>query len=466
MCCKLFDRLGGKRRRLCKRRKAEFSTVLVGDTTQSHWRVPGQSTVAHTLEVLKDLLSDEQNTLFPRTLYLGEAWSVEDGWNSLNDGEFRKIINEYGDRITSKVQQVHHSLSMGDFAKAEDWSNAILSKDQDATAALLVSILPRLQVLNIYQPEQNNMLSRLGEIFQMCTVASFSGIASSRAFGSLTELNIEQGQQLNGNWIFGILAKSMLIPSLRLLRARLTEAEHCPSAYQDRSSNVVGMELEACRVDSFSIFECLRGVHRLQGFSYSFEPRYHVNRMCMEPRGIVTALRQYAWKTLVHLTLITLRPEIRDDFANGEPFIGSLRSFEALETVGLDSVMLFQEVQEPKNLSGTNDEQSKGSSLRDADVSEANDLVEMQRLVDFLPASAQRLEVAGGLSIEDVAEMFADLVELKEERLPNLCEVNFTDNDPLDQETIAICRKAGLKVRAWKRALSPWHGVYSTIRPA
>lgn len=92
--------------------------------------------------------------------------------------------------------------------------------------------------------------------------------------------------------------------------------------------------------------------------------------------------------------------------------------------------------------------------------------MEIQRLVDFLPASTRRLELIGGLSTEDAAEMFANMDELKHERLPDLCEIFLKDNDPLDQETKEICRKTGIKLRAWKMRLSPWHGVYATTKPA
>lgn len=146
------------------------------------------------------------------------------------------------------------------------------------------------------------------------------------------------------------------------------------------------------------------------------------------------------------------RPEKYENFEDGEPFLDSLRSFEVLETIRLVSAMLFQKVEESRTSIQTKDQTIEGLTSGAKNPDKCEKLAGIQRLVDFLPASAKTFGLLGGLSTEDAAGMFADLVELKEKRLPNLREVCLADKDPLNQETKEACKKAGIRLSAWKKA--------------
>lgn len=137
-------------------------------------------------------------------------------------------------------------------------------------------------------------------------------------------------------------------------------------------------------------------------------------------------------------------------FRRGEPFIGSLRAFEVLETLRLETVMLYKEVD------GTDDRTPDGPPPRNQYITPEitqddwaggrNALVEPERLVDILPASAKRLRLVGGLSNEEAKAMLEDLVELKDERIPNLRRIFFEDVDP-SSGISSLCENASVKAR-------------------
>ena len=70
--------------------------------------------------------------------------------------------------------------------------------------------------------------------------------------------------------------------------------------------------------------------------------------------------------------------------------------------------------------------------------------LQARRLVDFLPASVQHLEVVGRLLEEDARSMFSGLLELKKERLPHLQRIHLARCGRLSPRTSEICTKAGI----------------------
>lgn len=456
-CCKFLDILGGTRRRRCKQKRAQYSSIVLGDVDRSSWSGESKGCRIYPILCLGELLSDEQNTLYPRTLYLGEVSDDEsDESVDANEDEqiklmISEVIEEYRDRIISKVHEVHESLSLGDSVDANKWARSILSGDQDAAVVLLIAILPRLQTLNILDPGNETWTTQLDRILQSSTVASFSRSTPLHSFGRLSELNV-QGDGTDFNPSFGILAKSMLIPSMRRLKGSYIEGHDQPWPYEDGSSEVTEIDLDNCAIDSSSLSACLRGVRSLQSFKYTFNSCVSYTLSCLEPRGTLAALTNYCSKTLVHLFLNMERPEKYENFEDGEPFLDSLRSFEVLETIRLDSAMLFEKVEESRTSIQTRDQTIERLTSGAKNPDKGEKLAGIQRLVDFLPASAKTFGLLGGLSTEDAAGMFADLVELKEKRLPNLREVCLTDNDPLNQETKEACKPAGIRLSAWKTA--------------
>lgn len=342
-------------------KKAQFSVVAVGDTRRSVWDNKVRNPIFHPLVALKYFLRDGQNTLFPRTLYLGGTgdhglrdldYDVLDDDNDYNERvENLEIVNARKEHFDSKVHQVLQSL-LGDTLEANQWSMLISSQDPDAAAALLITILPNLQTLNIYVPWTGHLTQQLKKIHLSSAAASCNRSPPLHSFSSLSELYI-QGDSQEDLTVFDMLATSMLIPSLRRLKGRSIKASDQSWPHKEGCSGVTEISLDSCAIDSNSLSECLRAVRSLQLFDYTFDIGQIYPPTYLEPRGIVAALRKYASTTLVHLGLNMEAPRAYQNFDNGEPFLDSLRSFEKLETIRLDSVMLFKEVEVSIASSGT-----------------------------------------------------------------------------------------------------------------
>lgn len=103
-----------------------------------------------------------------------------------------------------------------------------------------------------------------------------------------------------------------------------------------------------------------------------------------------------------------------------EPFIGSLRSFLVLKDVRIDTMMLFERVKRPRNVSPTGGDSSQGSPSEE---------VRAQSLVEFLPMTIETFSmtcgsVGKGFSKRDVRAMFAGLPK-QTQKLPRLSMMVF-----------------------------------------
>ena len=95
--------------------------------------------------------------------------------------------------------------------------------------------------------------------------------------------------------------------------------------------------------------------------------------------------------------------------------VGPFRGFEALKITRLSSVMLMED-----------------------------DQWVLKKLVDELPASLEELELVEEASPEEAQSMFAGMLEMKRERLPNLRYVVFEGRIPFDEGTIEAYERAGV----------------------
>ena len=137
-----------------------------------------------------------------------------------------------------------------------------------------------------------------------------------------------------------------------------------------------------------------------------------------EPRAITECLLQYACNSLVSLDLGAFSFMRVSDLSNDEPFIPSLRPFQVLTQVHLDTMMLFEEVERPKTISVIRKDSIRRSF---------QETFRPQKLVDFLPSSIEGVcitceYVGKGLSKRDVEAMFTGLPEQKD-RLPKLSKL-------------------------------------------
>ena len=202
----------------------------------------------------------------------------------------------------------------------------------------------------------------------------------------------------------------------------------------------------------------------LQSFVYDFWAGVTRAEQLWQPHQIVELSKTYNRKNLSNLELASLAATggaaINNlyyiDFKQGEPFIGSLCAFEVLQTIRVETMMLYKEIEGAD--SWTQEEISTFLEQRRGEASgmkwprAADLLVEQERLVDILPKSTRQLKLVGSLSNEDATAMLGDLPALKDELLPNLSSIFFEDveRSEIDETVVKECEDAGVKMDFWQ----------------
>lgn len=265
-----------------------------------------------------------------------------------------------------------------------------------------------------------------------------------------------------------IMPAFMVMPTMREIKCTAIEGRSCPWRYDSAISSVACIDIEHSDLDAACLWNYLSGVEALQNFRYTFDTSCSFGQLGWAPRNAVLALQRYARKSLVSLEL-TMEPvdyELdgppHQKFKIGEPFVASLRAFESLNTIRLDSMVLFTQLINPerdasevftyptsKILTGNTSARRVPAnqprpSFEDSFWENHFEGLQARRLIDFLPSSVQHLEVVGRLLEEDARRMFSGLPELKKERVPHLQRIHLARCGRLSPRTSEICTKVGI----------------------
>ncbi|CAF9933451.1 hypothetical protein IMSHALPRED_009367 [Imshaugia aleurites] len=350
--------------------------------------------------------------------------------------------------------------------KAQDWIGRIKKGESDATAALLVTLFSNVKSLTVSTCDDisGSLLFRTLEKMAL-SVAKHNSRALG-AFRELSEIEIRGAKEhTRGPGRYGtygdgeLIAVFMMLPSVRVIKGYRVIWFGSGWPYEPVTSSVKEISLESSQIDSKLMMECLKGSERLERFTYNQDSVLY-SVATWEPRLIVKALRKYAGKSLVHLELTGDDSGLPSRPADDEPFIGTLRSFQVLRSIRLMTMMLF------KLVDGDDIDEDVDmiqSALKNR--GEPHSLVELRRLVDFLPLSAEKLELVGGISDEEAQDIFADLPELKGERVPILGDIVLEDSDPLERDTKDLCKKAGIRLKSTKRVVNRYQRIYAVTKP-
>lgn len=419
--------------------------------------------------LLPEFLMDEENTLYPRSMSIGNINTIHNDNKEVRRAIFASYIEEHHgleDKIVAKVMRIQQSLfAEMPVVEAQDWIDRIRNGDPEATTALLVALFPNVKTLSMRNRRtlESEMLL-LHTLEKLTSAAAKIGPRALGAFAELSEINfdnaVSHGPQGHGGPYQKLIAMFMILPSMRVIKGRRVQWLAFDWPYGSVASSVKEISMLCSQVDSASFADCLKHIEGLERLTYEMVRPYQ-STMRSEPRLIVKALRKYARRTLVHLELTGGVSDISSDPADGEPLIGTLRSFQVLQSIRLTTTMLFKPVD-----GGEVDESEDLALSTPEDSVQPNALVEPRRLVDFLPSSARILELVGGLSDEEARDMFADLPKLKSERLPNLVAIVLEDCEPLEQETKNLCKNAGIRLKSIKRVVNGYQRIYAITKPA
>lgn len=434
------------------------------------WDEDAQIRGVHPILALRDFLLDKESALYPRTLivgYIGEGMFGEDGLDpeegQIADSDLANVVAQLGDQLLAKVLEVSRVLRL-DTGWADiwlpTWTSKIVSGDLVAAASLLITLLPNLEKLRIadtcHYSDSQPFCWVLSSLLEAAT-DSKRDLTGLNAFKNLTELGLHGSVDDRGGVDHYLSIEFNALPSLRTIKGRFIDGGFglgsdvfIPVVSVEPNSDITTLEFHQSSIEMFSFCRSIEKIKALQNFTYDFCADITVGEQTWEPRAIVGLLQLFASRSLVHLELTGVTNIYSVRFRRGEPFIGSLRAFEVLETLRLETVMLYKEVD------GTDDRTPDGPPPRNQYITPEitqddwaggrNALVEPERLVDILPASAKRLRLVGGLSNEEAKAMLEDLVELKDERIPNLRRIFFEDVDP-SSGISSLCENASVKAR-------------------
>ena len=226
------------------------------------------------------------------------------------------------------------------------------------------------------------------------------------------------------------------------------------------SSNLTNLEFRQSVIPTALFERTFPTIAGMQSFIYDFKAdTAHLGPW--QPRRIVEALKADASKTLSNLELTSLvatehaaigNPEWTT-FEEDEPFIGSLNAFEVLETIRLETMMLYKEIERVDYWTQEDDNTQPDVEGREASgkesAEEADILAKPERLVNILPRSTCRLRLVGGLLKEDATAMLEDLPALRDELLPRLSTIFFEniDRSEIDEKVVQECEDAGVEMK-------------------
>ena len=259
---------------------------------------------------------------------------------------------------------------------------------------LLLALYPNLKTLHIHAPSQEWWRDwEWGNLFRSLTSTARNPATNTlRIFSRLSKFRLtgdgDEGMEADA----AMLTPFMALPTMHKIRGRVVDGRNARWLYGTGTSKVAIFELEG-DIDTTSLSDYIRGFKALEFFRYQFSvplawsreahggdhldrlkwgPRANddaainardgedsdeddsgeydtvldeVDTPKWEPRAITAILLRYACNSLVSLDLTATCFKGAVKFHSDEPFIGNLRSFQALKYVCLDTMMLFQKGQ-------------------------------------------------------------------------------------------------------------------------
>ena len=465
-CCKWVERLAATRLQEHLARKLRFPTVAIEpeDLDDENVSLDSNDSTDDLIptSLLRDFLMDEKNALYPRSMSIDVDRNTNGNEKLLNTLVTTYLDQHHGleDKIVAKIMQIQKNLYTElPVVDTQTWIDRIKKGDSDATAALLVTLFPNVKTLSMsYCPGPTDSLL-IRTLERLTSSATKHGPRAFDTFRELSEIDLCPLRDSGANG--KLIAMFMGLPSMRVIKGYGIDCFSDGWPYGVIASSVKKIRLESSQIESNHLTSCLKGMGTLERFTYDMVP-IHISTIAWKPRLIVKTLRQCARMTLVHMELTRETRGPSSNLVDCEQFIANLRSFQVLESIRLMSGMLFKPVDEEDiDESDDTDEDILGD-----DLFYPTSRVEPRRLVDFLPSSAKRLALVGGISDETARAMFADLPHLKRERVPELGEIVLEESDPLERETTDLCRNAGVRLKSLKEVVDGYLRVYTVTRPA
>ena len=442
-CCKLIHSLARPRLEEHKKKKSQFSKLLVEDYCLHFPRKLRDTKYGKLGTYLEEFFSDERNRLYPNSMIV----NLFDGFDpmigsltprtSANDG-----LDDARHQLKCTMAKVHSTIGL-EFGEneVEEWGKEVQAGYPVATFLLLLGLLPNLEKITINSNDYNDYWARMVsanslKISRLMIEAALGQEENGLSFGGKLSICTINGI-VHGDIGESLLPFIMMLPRMQKIRGYNIEIQDGLWPYKDAVSPVVDLDLKGV-IDTHSLSSYIRGIRELKRFRFTYVEKEYISWV---PCDIVAALKQFALRSLVYLDLTT-DEQFEEGLLYSLPGIGSLRSFEVLETIRLQYVLLFEDV-------GTPD------SVEEIDLREIledlldKSLIKGQNLIEFLPSSVRTFQV------EDIAKerlflnMFDGFPEHVDEKLPNLELITLDAGEGIKRQVEKICKESGVRLR-WR----------------
>lgn len=313
-------------------------------------------------------------------------------------------LQGFEQQVESSMREISNKIGLETGGiEAREWGKHVKGGNSSAILIFLLAFLPNLENLNLeYSTSWPLGLSAgYSKILSLMNKAALEQSKAELSFGGRLSRCTVHGEECV-SLEKGILPFLMMLPRIQVIQGYRLYIEDCSWPYADAVSPIADFEMHGV-MDASTLSSYLSGISELKKFRYTHSSDGYI---LFEPSEIVATLRQSAFRSLVHLDLTTHAP-YECLWANGLSAIGSLRSFEVLETIRLQFILLFLD-DRAVNLTW---------SLADSYDESAT---EEQKLINFLPSSARTFRLEDINMRRLVLCIFGEFPEQREERLPKL----------------------------------------------
>ncbi|CAO1606206.1 hypothetical protein XANCAGTX0491_009707 [Xanthoria calcicola] len=457
LSCKTVLELAQHRRHRHLESKKKYRTVILGDPTFSHEDVTQN---IHPAFTLRDMLRDKETMSdYCRTLKIGGA-----GFPKLQatDGYYNDAaLTEAGAIEVEIIHELNDLLGRQSFSNPIDVksrkSKPVLTSDKyglqyGMPCAWIMALLREVRVLELVRCSLFMELQQ-HNFRKMWKYLSAGEANPPRPLSKVQEVRLVEDE--NGNVTsLRCLHRLLDLPNVRRIYCHHvgpTLDNDIPLDLKDSWPSVEELHFEFSCINGSNLERIVGGTRALKIFHYQIGwydkdsyDEHGSGSWSSLPKICIHSLRKSALSTLEHFSLSDPYGMAEEDERGaGEKMDHiTLHDFDVLKFVAVECWMFIDDGIDSPDPDAPLDEGVQKENEPGKSVS---------RLVDVLPRSLERLVLYTPRDANDLAALFRGLLQLQEERLPNLRSITIRRKHVIEQWIISKiageCQQLGVKFR-------------------
>ena len=334
--------------------------------------------------------------------------------NWVRRGERARVFKTEVSRVCDSIFNKFGSPYV-DKSEMKNLLNKMVAGDVGAANSMLLTLLPNFERIHLYEYNHHDseIIDMLSKISATNEKAS-SWMQENLSLVKLEEVTIQSMVPGNSTEI-GTLEAFMTLPSLRVVRGFGLKGNYtsgdwiCP----EQCSNVTELHFRQCTLAVTELARLFKHLKALRIFNYSHIQSRQEPRKEYGAGALINELYTHSRESLTYLNYTnTLAPRSGGDARVIQP--GTLSKFTALKTLRISLATMLDESYLP------------------------------QQLINHLPPSLKKLEIANLLSEDQATMMFYGMLSSKQTLLPKLRLIVFDSVIPFDDKTVAAYERAGV----------------------